>query len=98
MSPSEFPEKLSIRSRPTTSISLDIPTDTLQTIEQIALHQNTSVEALLKRYIGYGLRQDVAQQFANQVLELTAQVLVRHGQSQEEVKSIVHEIWSATQV
>jgi pyrroline-5-carboxylate reductase len=55
-----------------------------------------SIEALMKLYIGQGLRHDVAQRFADRVLDLTAQVLARHGQSQEQVDAIVREIRSAT--
>jgi pyrroline-5-carboxylate reductase len=53
------------------------------------------VEALIKLYLGQGLRSDLAQRFADQVLDLTAQVLARHGQSQEQVEAIVREIRQA---
>lgn len=43
-----------------------------------------------------GLRQDVAQHFADHVLELTAQVLTRHGQSPEQVEAILREIRNGT--
>ncbi len=55
-----------------------------------------SVEALLKLYIGQGLRHDVAQRFADKVLDLTAQVLAQHGQSPEQVDAILRDIRSAT--
>ena len=51
-----------------------------------------SYQALLKLYIGQGLRQDVAQLFADRVLETTAQVLTRHIQSEEKVSAIIQEI------
>ena len=44
-----------------------------------------SVEALVKLYIGQGLRQDLARLFADRVLETTAQVLTHHLQSDAEV-------------
>lgn len=96
MSQPEFPTELHIRPRPTTGVTLNIPTDTLQTLEQIAASRDMSVEALLKRYIGQGLRHDAAQHFADRVLDLTAQVLARHGQSAEQVAEIVREIRRAT--
>lgn len=96
MSQPEFPTELHFRPRPTTSVTLNVPTDTFEALEHVAASRDMSVEGLLKLYIGQGLRQDVAQQFANRVLDLTAQVLARHGQSQEQVDAIVREIRSAT--
>jgi hypothetical protein len=96
MSQPEFPTELHFRPRPATSVTLNVPTDTLEALEHVAASRDMSVEGLLKLYIGQGLRQDVAQQFANRVLDLTAQVLARHGQSQEQVDAIVREIRSAT--
>jgi predicted DNA-binding ribbon-helix-helix protein len=96
MSQPEFPTELHIRPRPTTSVTLAIPTDTWQSLEQVAAVRDMSVEALLKLYIGQGLRHDVAQRFADRVLDLTVQVLARHGQSQEQVAAIVREIRDAT--
>ena len=96
MSQPEFPTELTFRPRPTTSVTLSIPTDTLESLQQVAANHDMSVEALLKLYIGQGLRHDIAQRFADRVLDLTAQVLARHGQSQEQVEAILHEIRSAT--
>ena len=66
MSQADFPTELRFRSRPTTSVTVDVPTDTLETLEQVASSRDMSVDALLKLYIGQGLRQDVAQRFADQ--------------------------------
>jgi hypothetical protein len=96
MSQPEFPTELHFRPRSTTTVTLSIPADTLETLEQVATGRDMSVEALLKLYIGQGLRHDVAQRFADRVLDLTAQVLARHGQSQEQVDVIVREIRNAT--
>lgn len=96
MSQHEFPTELTIRPRPTTPVTLNIPTDTLSALEQVAASRDMSVEALLKLYIGQGLRHNVAHSFADRVLDLTAQVLTRHGQSPEQVDAIVREIRSAT--
>jgi hypothetical protein len=79
-----------------TPVTLTIPMDTWDTLEQVATSRDMSVEALLKLYIGQGLRHDVAQRFADRVLDLTAQVLARHGQSQEQVDAIVREIRNAS--
>ena len=96
MSQAEFPTELHLRPRPSKPITLAVPTDTLTTLEAMATNRDMSVEALMKLYIGQGLRQDIAQRFADRVLDLTAQVLARHGQSQEQVDAIVREIRSAT--
>ncbi|NOK63977.1 MAG: hypothetical protein GFH27_549325n135 [Chloroflexi bacterium AL-W] len=96
MSQPEFPDELTLHSRPTTSVTLNIPIDTLESLEQVATHRDMSVEALLKLYIGQELRHDVSQQFTDRVLDLTAQVLARHGQTPEQIDAILYEIRSAT--
>jgi hypothetical protein len=96
MSQAEFPSELHLRPRPSTPVTLTVPTDTFTTLQEVATNRDMSVEALMKLYIGQGLRHDVAQRFADRVLDLTAQVLARHGQSQEQVDAIVREIRSAT--
>jgi hypothetical protein len=96
MSQSDFPPELHIRPRPATTVALTVPTDTFTTLQEVATTRDMSIEALMKLYIGQGLRHDIAQRFAERVLDLTAQVLARHGQSQEQVEAIVREIRSAT--
>jgi hypothetical protein len=96
MSHSEFPTELHMQPRPSTTVTLTVPTDTFTTLQEVATNRDMSVEALMKLYIGQGLRHDIAQRFADRVLDLTAQVLARHGQSQEQVDAIVREIRSAT--
>ncbi len=66
---------LQIRSRPKTTVSIQIPVDTLASIEKVAANRDTSSQALIKFYIGQGLRQDLAKLFADRVLEKTAEVL-----------------------
>lgn len=85
---------LQIRPRPTEAVTINIPTDTLQTLNKVAGNRDMSVQALLKLYIGQGLRQDAAQLYADRVLELTAEVLARHVASQDELAAILHEIRS----
>lgn len=92
----EFPPELKVRPRPSTTVPLKVPTDTYENLEQIAATRDMSVDALIKLYIGQGLRQDLAQRFADRVLDLTAQVLARHGQSPEQVEAILREIRSGT--
>ncbi len=54
------------------------------------------LEALVKFYIGQGLRQDLAKLFSDRVLETTAQVLARHIQSEDEILAIIQEIQTET--
>ncbi len=83
---------LHLRSRSVSTVSLQIPVDTLASIEKVAASRDMSLQALIKFYIGQGLRQDLANLFADRVLEKTAQVLTRHIQSEEEISSIIREI------
>jgi hypothetical protein len=85
-----------MRPRPSTTVQLRVPTDTYEAMERIAAARDMSVDALMKLYIGQGLRHDLAQRFADHVLDLTAQVLARHGQSPEQVEAILREIRSGT--
>ena len=96
MGQSESPTERYIRPRPSKPVTLTVPTDMLTTLQEVANNHDMTVEALMKLYIGKGLRHDIVQRFADRVLDLTAQVLARHGQSQEQVDAIVREIRSAT--
>jgi hypothetical protein len=48
-----------------------------------------SIEALLKSYIGQGLREDIAKLFNERLLNTTVQVSSRYIESQEEVPKII---------
>lgn len=83
---------LRFRPRASTPVAIEVPVDTLASLEKVAARRDMSIEALIKLYIGQGLRQDLAKLFADRVLEKTAQVLTRHIQSEEEVSAILKEI------
>ncbi len=68
---------LQLRPRLQEKVSLDIPADTLVSLKKVAASRDMSCEALIKLYIGQGLRQDLAKSFSNCVLEATAQVLAQ---------------------
>lgn len=51
---------LTIKPRPSENVSISIPKDTLESLKIIAHNQDMSLEALLKLYIGKGVRQDLA--------------------------------------
>ena len=88
------PEKLNLHLRPRAAetVSIEIPKDTLESLKKVAASRDMPFEALLKFYIGQGLRQDLAKSFSERVLETTAQVLARHMQSEEEISIIIQEI------
>ncbi len=92
MKKSEEKLELHFRPRETETVSIRIPKDTLESLKKVASGRDMSHQALLKLYIGQGLRQDLAQLFADRVLETTAQVLTRHIQSEEEISAIIQEI------
>lgn len=98
MSQPEFPTELKLRPRPSTTIQFKVPSNTYEQLRQIAATRDMSIDALIKLYIGQGLRQDLAQHFANHLLDLTAQILACHGQSPEQVEAILHEIRSGTTI
>ena len=81
-----------IKPRLQEEIVLSIPTDVHKSLQTIAEKQNMSEQALLRFYIGQGLRQDISQHFANNVLERTAQVLSKHFTSVEDVEAVIQEI------
>jgi hypothetical protein len=85
---------LKFRPRETETVSIDIPKDTLTSLNKVAASRDMSVQALLKFYIGQGLRQDLARLFGDRVLETAEQVLAKHIDSKEEISSIIREIRS----
>ncbi len=84
--------ELKLRSRQSKPVTINIPTNTLASLEKIAAGRDTSVEALLKLYIGQSMRQDLAKLSADRVLEKTAQVLKQHIKSEKEISAILKEI------
>lgn len=84
--------KLRLRSRPSETVSLQIPVDTLTSLERVAAGRDMSHQALMKFYIGQGLRQDLARLYSDRVMERTAEVLARHLKSEDTVSSIIREI------
>lgn len=58
-----------LRPRITQTVSLEIPTDTLESLTKIATNRDMSLEALLKFYIGQGLRADLTKAFSEHLLD-----------------------------
>ena len=87
--------ELHIRPRPVETVSIEIPKDTLKSLKKVAASRDMSDQALLKFYIGQGLREDLARLFGDRVLETTAEILSKHIESEEEVSAIMREIRGA---
>jgi hypothetical protein len=60
MSNPDEPVTLRLRPWPSEGVTLSIPSDTLELVRLVAESRDMSPDALLKFYIGQGLRQDVA--------------------------------------
>jgi hypothetical protein len=84
--------EVELHPRETEMVSIPIPTDTLVSLQQVADSRDMSVQALLKFYIGQGLRHDLTTLFGDRLLATTEQVLTRHIRSEEEISSIIREI------
>ena len=83
---------LHIRPRVTEMVFIQMPRDSVASLRKVAAARDMSDEALLKLYIGQGLRQDLARLFSDHVIATTAQVLARHIPSEDEVTAIIREI------
>lgn len=84
--------ELTVKPRAIQSVTLNIPDDVVEALRRVADSRDMSVAALMKLYIGQGLRQELAKRFGERVLESTASVLARHLESEQEVNSILREI------
>ncbi len=72
-----------VKDRPMTSITLRSPEDVVASLKEIAPHKGFSgYQALLKSYIGEGLRRDEAQLSQDKTARLIA-ALKKHGVSPE---------------
>ena len=57
--------KLQIKPRATEAILLQIQVDAMRSLEEVAASRDMSIDALLKFYIGNGLREDKAKLFSD---------------------------------
>ncbi|MDZ7361760.1 MAG: BrnA antitoxin family protein [candidate division KSB1 bacterium] len=55
--------ELSFRPRAMETVSIEIPQDALNSLKKVAAIRDMSYQALLKFYIGQGLRQDLSRLF-----------------------------------
>lgn len=92
------PEEMTLNFHPRASetVSIEVPLDTLESLRKVAASRDMTEQALLKYYVGQGLRQDLARLFGDRVLETAAQVLTRYLPSENEVSAVIREIRDET--
>ncbi|HEX9940185.1 MAG TPA: hypothetical protein VGB15_23830 [Longimicrobium sp.] len=81
-----------LRPRSSEEVAISIPLKALNVVRDIAAERDMSVEALLRFYIGQGLREDVSRRFSERLMETTERVLARHIESEDERTAILREI------
>ena len=59
----ETKTNLRLKPRQTESVSIEIPLETMESLRRVATHRDMSESALLKVYIGSGLRQDLSARY-----------------------------------
>ena len=74
------------------SVAIELPRTAIASLEKVAQNKDMSVKALLKFYIGRGLRQDLSDLSANQLLDAVAEVLGGHLGSAVETEQLMREI------
>lgn len=89
---------LRFRPRPSETVSVRIPTDTLESLGKVAQSRDMSCEALIRFYIGQGLREDLRKRFADHLLETTARILSHHIEPEEKLSEIMKEIQNESAV
>jgi hypothetical protein len=92
MSDSDEISVVRVHARESESVTLSIPTAALAKIREVAETRDMSPEALMKLYIGHGLRQDTARLFSERILDMTERVLARHIPSEVERSAILRKI------
>lgn len=91
-------EQVELRVKPRASgvLTLSFPTTVLASLQQVmAKRSMSSIEALIRLYVGKGLRQDLSQIASQQMMDATAQVLTRRLGSKEAAAEAMDEIRQA---
>ncbi len=74
------------------SVAIELPKTAIASLEKVAQNKDMSVNALLKFYIGRGLRQDLSDLSANQLLDAVAEVLNERLGSQADTDEVMRAI------
>ena len=91
-------EELTARAYPrkAETLSVLVPENVMKSLKKIADRRGTSVDALVRLYLGQCLRKDLSELFKNTVLERTEEVLKQRLDS-DQVSEIMREIRSPYQ-
>jgi hypothetical protein len=96
MSMNERLQKRLRKDRPMTSISLRVPEDVIEDLKAIAPTLGFSgYQALIKAYIGQGLRKDLAR-LENDQVKLVVESLRRHGVDDQVIAEAIAEVKAKT--
>lgn len=80
-----------------TTVMIELPADVVADLTRVApLRGFSDWEALLRAYIGQGLRQDLARLDSNQIMSNLLESLRAHGVSNETIASAVAEAQYST--
>ena len=92
-------EELTARAYPrkAETLSVLVPENVMKSLKKIADRRGTTIDALVRLYIGQCLRKDLSDLFKNTVLERTEEILRQHLSSEEEIIGIMQEIRSSYQ-
>lgn len=81
------------KDRPTTSITMRMPVDVLEDLRRVAKYKGMSgYQALIKYYVGFGLREDLRQMHKNDLLKTIEDILER----EKVTPAVIAEIKAAT--
>ena len=92
-------EELTARAYPrkAETLSVLVPENVMKSLKEIADRRGTTIDALVRLYIGQCLRKDLSDLFKNTVLERTEEILRQHLSSEEEIIGIMQKIRSSYQ-
>ncbi len=85
-------KKLKITPRPTQTVSLKVPLDTLAQLQQIARARDLGFQSLLKLYIGEGVRSDLALVKKQQLVHETESALRQHFNGDPKLNAILRKL------
>ena len=81
------------RTEPSRPFNILMPERVIESIESIARYKDTTCEALIRLYIGVGLRDDLARYFDEQVLTATEAAIAKRL-PQQDVAAVMQEVRS----
>ncbi len=81
MKKSEESIELHIHPREKETVSIDVPKDVLESLEKVAKKRDMSIQALIKFYIGQGLRHDLYTEHTNHPNETAPEILAKQNSS-----------------